>query len=353
MAEEFFINPNNCTGTCNDSIKRRKFIPGYYESQTCCAGPSPYCAPGLSKFANCDNCTFNDPTVCNSCLSVPENKSMPECYNKEWTNVGYVYTTEIVPITRYLTKQCDVCDNDPHLGGQFGQCTGCRNSQSVVLEDKFHHQRRESAFENPTMFSNNGMGMGVHGSPLYGIPGKEFEFPGGNRSPGWNYGTLSATGCKCNKCNQDMFYHPKYSIQMPNFSRYFTLFARRVTDPRTNCRGRLQFAVEPVGRQNCVKTVLPLDPRQPPHKCGNLVDPNEQAWVELRSGDIIYIPGEDLRFNVHFWADDAGPFRPNHSVFRGWGPVRKMQGQVPKNLSNSGLRNLTQLGDAAGLLRPY
>lgn len=312
-------------------------------------------------------------TACGGPNGCPPN----EFFYDGWTEIGTATNTDCYPVTDYLTKSCTRCDTDPFLRCQYGECTGCRAQANPLdkgyngeggcggdylplpstmnLENHFHHQRRASAFENPTMFTNSGIGIGPFGAPLGGPRCGTRK----NSQLGWNYGTLHATGCKCQRCNQDPFYHPRTTITTPTVSRVYRLFARRANDCVSGnvASGRLEFAVAPAGVVDPMLIVLPRDPRQPPGACyysSNCgVDYQQQAWVELQSGDSIYIAGERGPYFVHMYADDAGPFRQNSSVFRNWGPKRKLQGMVRKNLSNSGLRNFTSVPSANALLRPW
>lgn len=294
-----------------------------------------------------------------------------------WTEVGEVMNTDAYPITDYLTKSCTRCDADPFLRCQFGECTGCHaqanpldrgddgqggsggdylpQPSSMNLENKFHHQRRASAFERPTMWTNAGIGYGPFGNAIGGPRCGSRK----NSQLGWNYGTLHATGCKCRRCSQDPFYHTRTTITTPNVSRKYRLFARRsiVCNSAQLSSSRLEYAVAPAGVVDPTLTVLPGDPRQPKGDCyyaSNCgVDYQERAWVELKSGDRVYLPGERGSYEVHLWADDAGPYRQNASVFRNWGPVRRLPGRVRRHYSNSGLRNFSGTPSANALLRPW
>lgn len=291
-----------------------------------------------------------------------------------FTEIGYVYSTDAYPVTTYLTKSCARCATDPFLKNQFAECTGCRaeavpidraddgtthsylpQPSSMTLEDKFHNQRRESAFERPTTFSNNSIGL----SPFSNVVGGPIPPCGTTNSSGfgWNHGILHGGGCKCRECCQDPFYHPRTTITVPTVSRYYTLYARRTED----C-ARLQFAVAPAGVCDPVLTILPPDPRRPPGCCyyanGCGINDINRGIVELRSGDQIYLTalGTPGPFFVHLWADSsglAGVLRQSNSVFRGWGPVRRNPDEVRRFTPNSGLRNFSGTPSAGGLLRPW
>lgn len=299
-----------------------------------------------------------------------------------WTEVGYVYNTEAYPLTEYLSKSCQRCDADPFLRCRYSECTGCRSEGLALdkayddkqakpytdgeayatgdlalpsyrrdhLDQKFHHQRRTSAFERKTMASNYGIGYGVFGAPRCGLRA--------NSLLGWHYGTLHATGCRCNRCSQDVMLHPRTTVTTPVTSRYYRLFARRVGQCEVNAppSHRLEFAVAAAGVVDPQLIVLPADPRQPSNRYGCYYASNcgpdyvNRSIVELVSGDQIYIAGERGLFNVHLWADDD-IYRQNHSVFRGWGPVRRLRGKHATY--NSGTRNFTAAPSANGLLRPF
>jgi hypothetical protein len=132
----------------------------------------------------------------------------------------------------------------------------------------------------------------------------------------------------------DLFLHPRTTVFSPIRSRKYTLLAKNGEG------GRLHFAVQ-AGNDPII--VLPCDPRY--H-----VDCIQQAWVELKEGDLIYIPGELGAYHVHFWAEED-IYRQNHSVFRGYSPVGRLSGRI--TTTNSGLRNFSALPDSFGMLRPF
>ncbi len=376
-----FFPGNSCAGPTpfcppglsKNACRRGALCGGPVGGKRCCACPSP-CAtcPGVPSHCSCSSCSFAFPPPPGSTTD-PEGRgiftTVPPCTGKYFgfTDVGFVYNTDARPVTNFLTKSCTLCDLDPYGTCRSGQCTGCRSapidsamglvgdylsadSTAVPplylpeLEHKVFGQRRESAFQRPTQFTNYNM------DPLLGDPLGGPHCTSRNSRAGWNYGTLHATGCKCNRCNQDVFYHPRTTVLTPLTSRKYQLLARSGCSSSNNT-SRFEYAVIPAGVVDPPLLVLPHDPRQP-NGCGTCtVDFQEQAWVELKEGDVIYIPGELGQYFVHFWAEDDGVFRPNNAVFRGWSPVRKLMGRI--NVTNSGLRNFTSLPDPDGLLRPF
>lgn len=340
-------------------------LPGFYPPSSC-AGPTPYCPRGLSKH------------------ECPYATAVTNAAGRPYVEVGYVYCTDAQPVTTYMTKSCaraTLLPSNPS-GIAPGVCTGCRGEPVALdgtndgnggaagyLEDQGHErsavplgyraqheavlpyaqQRAASAFERKTIFTNLGMGYGPFAGAQCGA--QRFQPP--PAPTGARHGMLHATGCKCNRCSQDLFYHPRTGVYTPQRSRWYRLLARE----RLDGSSRLSYAVQPMAGatpspdgsfETAPIEILPLadDPR---HWAEDL---HERSYVQLQTGDQIYIPGEDAPFFVHMYADDAmaGVYRPNQAVFRGWSPVRPLRGK--QNIYNSALRNLNAYPDPTGLLRP-
>jgi len=352
---------------------------GFYPGNSA-PGPTPYCPPGLSKYA-CRNaataCGGAPPSLPGAPTCAPAGctapyphasgifEPHPPCAGKwdGWTEVGYVYNTEVAPVRTYLTKSCTRCDVDPYRACRASACTACRatpiDADSTAVPALYRADleprdplcgaadggtgactSRAAAFQRKTQWTNYGVGYGA--TAPYCTPR--------NSRAGWAYGVLHADGCRCNRCNQDPFYHPRTTVTDAVRYRAYRLFARqRVCATGTS---RLQFAVAPMGEVDPPLTTLPADPRFSPamiaQGCSMGVD--ERAWVELVTGDEVYIPGEYGPYFVHLYASND-VYRPNHSVFRGYSPVRPLRGK--RTVTNSGLRNFTALPSAHALLRPF
>lgn len=325
-------------------------LAGFYPAASC-AGPYPVCPAGLNRRA----CTA-DPGAASA---------------GPWVEVGYVYCTEAAPRTTYLTKSC--------ASSQESHCTGCRatgesmdyaydgtdrtadsgtdaSAVHVLLRPNHeaslpqHLQRAASAFDRKTTYTNHGIGYGPFTGPRCGAA--RFSLP--MTPTGAHHGVLHATGCKCNRCNSDVMYHPRTTITSPTRTRHYRLLARECGDGSR----RLSYAVtpalngQPMAGDGSVETpplILPLGAGAGLHP---LEDKHRRAYVELLTGDQVYLPGEPYSFHVHLYADDAdgGVYRANHSVFRGWGPVSRLRGK--QNVYRSGLRNLSSHPDATAATYP-
>lgn len=335
-----------------------------------CVGPTPYAAPGISKYQCGKTCCNPGNAVargraCNFYeVPIPEAQSgdlkeVGDITRDGWTDIGFVYSTDAYPVVNYLTKSCSRCDAQPYRSS--GECTGCQakpidgNLVGGGVDGNYDTntpamyrpgavpwpvQRKETAYERKTMCTNSGIG--------YGFTGRRC-CPGLDRfnSNGMRHGQLHASGCKSNDCSQDLFYHPAVSIAQAPVRR-FRLYAR----PNECGSSRWQYAVAEEGVKNSLFLTLPADPRQPPWSSCSTVDFNRQAWVQLTTGNFIYIPGNPGVFQVQLWVD-VDVYRPNQSVFRGYSPVRRLPGRVWRKAPNSGLRNFVSHPSANGLLRPF
>lgn len=366
-----------CPGAIGDPVPHGF---GFVGGSNACVGPTPLCPLGASKFQcgrSCCNPNRDQSTgkTCNFYQTPPAHSpdaplaSLAQSVEAQgWTDIGVVVSTEYAPVINYLTKSCQRCDMQPFRSS--AECNGCRTDAGTWMESpnmgalpprdddgtdapaRYRTggspwlQRKASAYERKTMCTNSGIGYGFSG-PRCCTGGVGSRLSGGATSNGMYAGQLHASGCKDNRCNQDLFYHPAVSLALPAVRR-FRLFAR----PNECGSSRWQYAVAQDGVPQPLFLTLDADPRQPPWPTCASVDFNRQAWQSLVSGDLIYIPGQTGTFFVHLYMDDAvGPFRPTQSVFRGYSPVRPLRGKVWT--PNSGLRNFTSLPSAGGLLRPF
>lgn len=354
----------SCFGARGDQVPS-----GFFGVQ--CVGPTPYVPRGASKFGCGKTCANPNqagarPRACNfyQVPPAPPQRDTSVIKPDGWTDVGFIYSTDAYPVVNYLNKSCTRCDLEAFKPS--AECTGCQASgpflddadepYDVTTPAKYREnmpsswavQRPQNAYERNTMNTNNGAGYGFSGQrccrPQHEPPPSITNLPNPN---GMRHGQFHASGCKDNRCQQDLFQHPAVSLAQAPVRR-FKLYAK----PNDCGSSRWQYAVLEEGVQDSLLISLPTDPRQPPWQTCSSVDFNRQAWLELATGDFIYVPGQPGVFQVQMWAD-VDHFRPNQAVFRGYSPVRRLPGRKWRKYPNSGLRNFTSHPSANGLLRPF
>lgn len=262
-----------------------------------------------------------------------------------WTAIGDAISASFAPVTTYLTKSCALdgctdCVSAPVVGDGLGDPdydTFIPAGQRLGACAPWPAPCGSGAYQRTPTFT-----------------GATYGFAAGGTSNGMRFGQLDASGCRDNRCNQDLFYHPRTSVTLPRVRR-FTLLARPTAEHRGGCRW--QYAVRAQCGDDCTAAllvVLPDDPRQPPClPCGVAGYNYNASNGGLQTGDQIYIPGEFGAYDVYLFIDSADVFRKEKSVLRGYSPVRRQADQVRKAPANSGLRNFVSHPSVNGLLLPF
>lgn len=243
-------------------------------------------------------------------------------------------------------------------------CSNLSVPQTCNMPLAFETKDQKSACPNDQAWVIIGMAKSRRYSPLiqYGANIATYtplQSTGCCRQQPSQAGEKGVVGCKCNRCRPDAFYFPHTYVARAT-QRDFYLLARPIVLPvlqkdapcfeKMYCASTiLKFEYAVSALPDCTK-IIPLasEPRQIPGQCATTTDFYDSAFLQLVSGESIYIPGQNGAFDVELFADaTAGPYRANASVMRGYSPVRRLQGRV--FTSNSGLRNF----NIEPLIRPW
>lgn len=355
--------------SCYDS--RANYVPvgfGYVGGRDSSVGVTPFC-PKQASGCQCAQTSKDNCRSCSACgfyqapsTNIPA-EVLPNPCAQGWTEIGLLRGADWSVHVDYQTKSCAKCNVEPFRSMQH--CNTCRGDEesgdpladTIGVPNQYramanrplpagHHPASVlNPYVRRTMWTNYGIGI-EKCIPQCGCRVESGAASG--TSNGMRFGEMHSSGAlqQSNARNKDPFYFPNVSL-LTAPAREYKLYARP-----TCGSSQWQFAVSPTDTQIPLLTVLAGDPRQPPWSECATVGFNNQAIVQLKSGDRVYVPGQPGTFVVELFMDQLiGPYRPNASVFRGYSPVRPLRGKT--SVSNSGLRNFTSHPSANALLRPF